>query len=465
MLTDKKSIFSELRDAIRGTEADYTQIELKHAIFLLAVPMILELVMESTFAVVDIYFVGKLGASAVATVGLTETFMFLLYSIAMGLATAVTAIVARRIGEKKSEEAGLSAVQSIFLGIMLSIPFSIAGIFFAKDLLTLMGANEWTLTYGYRYTQWMLGGNVIIILLFVINAIFRGAGDAAIAMRVLWIANAFNIILGPLLIFGIGPFPELGIQGAGIATNTGRGIGVLIQLWTLFKGGKHIQVKISQLYIDAKIFINIVKTSVGGVGQMIVAMTSWIFLMRILASIGSEAVAGATISIRIMMFTMMPAFGLSNAAATLVGQNLGASKPERAESAIWRIGMYNMLFLICISFVYYFFNNSLLSIFTNDEKVIEVGAEWLRILSYSYFVYGWWMVSTQAFNGAGDTKTPTRINLVFFWLIQIPLSYLLAIVLHWQQSGVFWGVFISETSVGLFTMWLFTRGSWKTVKV
>ncbi len=464
-ITEKSSIWCTLKDAIRGTEADYTQIRLNRAIFLLAVPMILELFMESTFAIVDIFFISKLGPSAVATVGLTETFLFLLYSVAMGLAMAVTAIIARRVGEKNFEEAGLSAVQAIFLGIMLSIPFSIAGIFYAKDFLILMGGDEWSISYGYRFTQWMLGGNVIIILLFVINAIFRGAGDAAIAMRVLWIANALNIVLGPLLIFGLGPFPELGIQGAAIATNCGRGIGVLIQIWTLFKGGKHIRIKLSQLYFDMKIFLNIVRTSIGGIGQMIVAMTSWIFLMRILSGIGSEAVAGATIAVRIMMFMMMPAWGLSNAATTLVGQNLGALNPERAESSVWKIGFYNMIFLVCVSVIFFFFNETLMNIFTPDKIVSNIGAEWLRILSYSFFVYGWWMVSISAFNGSGDTKTPTKINLVFFWLIQIPLSYILAIPLNWKYSGVFWGVFISETAVGLFTLWLFSRGKWKTIKV
>lgn len=459
------SIWQALKDAIRGTEADYTQISLRKAIFLLAVPMILELVMESAFAVVDIYFVGKLGASAVATVGLTETYLFLLYSVAMGLATAVTAIVARRVGEKKKEAAGIAAIQSIYLGLLCSIPFAIAGIFFAKDLLGLMGADAWSIEHGYRYTQWMLGGNVVIVLLFVINAIFRGAGDAAIAMRVLWIANIINMVLDPLLIFGWGPIPAMGIEGAAVATNIGRGIGVALQLWTLAKGGKHIQVKMSQLYWNAKIILSIIKTSLGGIGQMIVSMTSWIFLMRILADVGSEAVAGSTIAIRIMMFSMMPAWGLSNAAATLVGQNLGAGDPDRAESAVWKIGVINMILLVCVAVVFFFYNESLMRIFTDDALVVSIGAEWLRILSYSYFVYGWWMVSVQAFNGAGDTRTPTLINLVFFWLIQIPLSYFLALGLDWQHSGVFWGVFFSETSVGLFTLWLFSRGSWKKAVV
>jgi len=306
---EKRSLWRGLKAAIKGTDADYTKIDLKKAIFLLAVPMILELVMESTFAVVDIYFVGKLGSSAVATVGLTETYLFLLYSIAMGLSMAVTAIVARRVGEKNKEEAGNSAVQSILLALFIALPFTIAGIFFSKDLLALMGGDQWAIEQGYRYTQWMLGGNFIIVLLFVINAIFRGAGDAAIAMRVLWIANGFNIVLNPMLILGWGPIPELGIQGAAIASNIGRGIGVGVQLWTLLKGGKHIQVELAQLKVEAAVMLNIVKTSMGGIGQMVVAMTSWIFLMRILADVGSEAVAGSTIALRIMLFTLMPAWG------------------------------------------------------------------------------------------------------------------------------------------------------------
>ena len=457
----RSNIWENLKQALKGTEADYTQIGLKRAIFLLAVPMILELVMESTFAVVDIYFVGKLGPSAVAAVGLTETYLFLLYSIAMGLSVAVTATIARRIGEKKKEEAGKVAAQSIFLAFLGSIPFAIAGIFYSKELLGLMGADEWALETGYRYTQWMLGGNLVIMLIFVINAIFRGAGDAAIAMRILWISNGINIILDPLLIMGIGPFPELGVEGAAIATNIGRGAGVLVQIYTLIKGGKHIQLKMNQLYIDIKLMLNILKTSLGGIGQMLISMTSWIFLMRILADIGSEAVAASTIVIRLLMFTLMPAWGLSNAAATLVGQNLGAKDPDRAEKSVWMIGLYNMFYLAVVSIIFFLYNRELLMIFSVDQEVIDIGAEWVRILSYDYVIYGWWMVAVQAFNGAGDTKTPTLINVVFFWLIQIPLSYYLAIELDWQHSGVFWGVFYSEALVGLFTLYLFKRGRWK----
>ncbi len=459
------SMWQQFKDALTGIEADYTKIDLKKAVFLLAVPMILELVMESTFAVVDIYFVGKLGASAVATVGLTESYLYILYSIAMGLATAVTAIIARRIGEKKQEEAGVTAIQSIILALIASIPFAIAGIFFAKDLLRLMGADAWAIEHGYRYTQWMLGGNAVIILLFVINAVFRGAGDASSAMVVLWISNGINIILDPILIFGWGPFPEMGIEGAAIATNIGRGVGVLTQFWILFGGGKHIQAKVSQISLRMKVILNILHTSLGGIGQMAIGVTSWIFLMRILAGISSEAVAGSTIALRVLMFTLMPAWGLSNAAATLVGQNLGADSPERAEASVWRIGSYNMVFLFGVSILYFVFNRSLMTIFAADETVIAIGAEWLRILSFSFVVYGWWMVAVQAFNGAGDTITPTKINLVFFWLFQIPTCYFLAIQMGWEHSGVFWGVFISETSVGLFTLWLFNKGGWKKKKV
>jgi putative MATE family efflux protein len=460
-----KRIFEELKQAISGTELDYTTIGLKHAIFLLAVPMILELVMESLFAIVDIYFVGKLGASAVATVGLTETYLFLIYSIAMGLATAVTALVARRVGEKEHEKASNTAAQSILLGLGLSIPFAVVGIVYAKELLQLMGADQWALDEGYRYTQWMIGGNTIILMLFIINAIFRGAGDAAIAMRVLWIANGINIILDPLLINGWWGLPAMGVQGAAVATNIGRAAGVLLQFYLLFAGGKHIKVLWSSFAIQLNTMWQVLKTSIGGIAQMIVAMTSWIFLMRILSDVGSEAVAGATIALRILMFVMLPAWGLSNAAATLVGQNLGADQPQRAEDTVWKIGKYNMVFLLMISVLFYGLGSQLISLFSGDVNVIQIGSEWLRIMSYSLFVYGWWMVSVQAFNGAGDTQTPTYINLVFFWLIQIPLAYTLSIYFGWKHSGVFWAVFISETAVGLFTLWLFKRGKWKTVKV
>jgi len=459
------SLWAELKDALAGSEADYTEVSMRKAIFLLSVPMVLELVLESVFAVVDIYFVGKLGASAVATVGLTETYLFLLYSIAMGLTFSVTAIIARRIGEKEKEKAGTAAVQAIFIAFIASIPFAIAGIFYSKELLALMGADNWVLTEGYPYMQWMLGTNIVIVLLFMINAVFRGAGDAAIAMKVLWISNGLNIILDPILIFGWGPIPAYGITGAAIATALGRGIGVCFQLWLLFRGGKHIRVLASHLKIEWETIGGILKTSIGGIGQMIVAMTSWIFIMRILAEFGSQTVAGATIALRVMMFTMMPSWGMSNAVATLVGQNLGAGKPDRAEQSVWFTGYCNMGYLILVSIVYFFLAESLVSIFTSDPAVIQIGGKWLTIVSYSYFIYAWWMAASQAFNGSGDTMTPTKINIVFFWLIQIPLAYTLGKYFNFGYEGVFWSIMATESSVGVFTLWLFTKGKWKETKV
>jgi putative MATE family efflux protein len=459
------SLWLDIKDALSGSEADYTEVSMRKAIFLLSVPMVLELILESVFAVVDIYFVGKLGASAVATVGLTETYLFLLYSIAMGISFSVTAIIARRIGEKEPEKAAISAVQAIVIAIFASIPFAIAGIFFSKELLALMGADEWVLSNGYPYMQWMLGGNVVITLLFMINAVFRGAGDAAIAMKVLWIANGLNIVLDPILIFGWGPIPAYGITGAAIATTLGRGIGVCFQLWLLFNSGKHIRIFVSHLKMEWETIIGILKTSFGGIGQMIVAMTSWIFIMRILAEFGSQTVAGATIALRVMMFTMMPSWGMSNAVATLVGQNLGAGKPDRAEQSVWFTGFCNMGYLILVSIIYFLFAESLIALFTDDQDVIQIGSKWLTIVSYSYFVYAWWMSASQAFNGSGDTMTPTKINIVFFWIIQIPLAYLFGKELEFGYEGVFWSMMLTETSVGLFTLWLFTKGKWKETKV
>ncbi len=459
------SIWQSLGEAIRGSEADYTAIPMRRAILLLAVPMILELVMESVFAVVDIYFVGKLGPSAIAAVGLTETYMFLLYSVAMGLSTAVTAIVARRVGEHNRAEASIAAAQAVIAAVCVAAPFMIAGIVYSRELMGLMGGDAWVIEHGHRYTQWMLGGSMVVSLLFVMNAIFRGAGDAAVAMWVLFIANALNIVLDPVFIYGWGPIPAFGVEGAAMATNIGRGTAVVVQLWLLLRGAKHIRVAFAQLRVHTSTMLNLLRTSLGGIGQMIVAMTAWIFLMRILADVGSDAVAAATITIRVMMFTMMPAWGLSNAAATLVGQNLGAEQPARAEQAVWRIGTYTMGYLIAVSIVFFTLNTSILGVFTASPRVIEIGAEWMVILSYSYFVYGWWMVSVQAFNGAGDTRTPMYINIVFFWLIQIPLAWLLALHAGWGHSGVFWAAFASETSVGLFTLWLFTRGRWKQAHV
>ncbi len=458
-------LWRDLRDAIRGTSMDYTQGSIGRAILLLSVPMMLEMLMESTFAVVDVYFVSSLGASAIATVGLTESVLTLIYAVAIGLSMGTTALVARRIGEKNPREAADAAVQAIIVSVAACIPFAIAGIFFAKDILVLMGADAWAIEHGYRYTAWMLGGNAVIMLIFVINAVFRGAGDAAIAMRVLWVSNAINIVLDPLLIFGWGPFPQLGLEGAAIATNIGRGIGVLVQLWVLFRGAKHIRVLFSQVRWHAEVMGRLVRTSLGGIGQFIIATSSWIGLVRIASEFGSEVVAGYTIAVRIFIFTLMPAWGLSNAAATLVGQNLGAKQPERAERSVWLTGFANMGLLAVVSVVYIVFSESLVRLFTTEPGVVAVGAECLRVVSYGYVFFAWGMVMPQAFNGAGDTLTPTKINFVLFWLLEIPLAYYLALSAGWKQSGVFWSIVVAESLAGLVGIWLFRRGKWKQVQV
>jgi len=463
--TQNLDLWTSLKEALKGTEVDYTSLPLEKAIFLLAVPMVLELFMESLFAIVDIYFVGSLGASAVAAVGLTETYLFLLYSFAIGLSMGVTAIVARRIGEKELEKAGTTSLQAILIGIIFSIPFSIAGLFYSRELLSFMGADEKVLTEGSFYIQWALGGNVVIMLLFILNAVFRGVGDPAIAMKVLWISNGVNIILDPILIYGFGFIPALGLEGASIATIIGRGIGVVSQMWVLFHGSQHLQIVKKKFFLKIEIIYLIIQTSIGGIAQVLIGTSSWIFIMRILAEFGSEVIAGATIALRIMMFTMLPAWGLSNAVATMVGQNLGAGNLERAEKSVWITGFWNMGYLLFVAIIYFLFCEKLIEFFSSDAKVISIGSEWLKIVSYSYFVYAWWMVSAQAFNGAGDTMTPTKINLVFFWILQIPLCYILGKYFELAQTGVFWGIFFTETSVGLFTLWLFSKGKWKEFKV
>jgi putative MATE family efflux protein len=423
------------------------------------------MLMESVFAVVDVYFVSSLGASAIATVGLTEAVLTLIYAVGIGFSMGTTALVARRIGEKKPREAGDAAVQAIVVSVVASLPFSVAGIVFAKDLLALMGADAWSLEHGYRYMVWMLGGNLVIMLIFVINAIFRGAGDAAMAMRVLWLANGINLVLDPLLIFGWGPIPAMGIEGAAIATNIGRGVGVLVQFWVLFRGAKHIRLLASQVRVNWEVMRRLVRTSLGGIGQFIIATSSWIGLVRIASEFGSEVVAGYTIAVRIFIFTLMPAWGVSNAAATLVGQNLGANQPERAERSVWITGFVNMAFLGCVSVVYIGLSEMLVRIFTSDPGVVAAGSECLRVVSYGYVFFAWGMVMPQAFNGAGDTMTPTKINFFLFWLLEIPLAYVLALPLGMRESGVFWSIVIAESLAGVVGIWLFRRGKWKQVRV
>jgi putative MATE family efflux protein len=460
-----RNLLRDLRDAIRGTAMDYTQGSMSRAIFLLAVPMMLEMAMESVFAVVDVYFVSSLGASAIAVVGLTESVMTLVYAVAIGFSMGATALVARRIGEKRPEEAAHAAAQAVAVAVLASLPFAIAGIFFSREILALMGAAPESIETGHRYTAWMLGGNIVVMLIFVINAIFRGAGDAATAMRVLWIANIANIILDPALIFGWGPLPALGIEGAAIATNIGRGLGVLIQLWVLFRDAKHIRVVASQFRIHGELMLRLVRTSLGGILQFVIATSSWIGLVRIMSLFGTEAVAGYTIAVRIFIFTLLPSWGLSNAAATLVGQNLGARQPERAERSVWVTGMVNMVFLAVVSAVYIVFSRSLVGIFTTDPEVLEAGSACLRTVSYGYLIFAWGLVMPQAFNGAGDTMTPTKINFFCFWLFEIPLAYLLAVRLNWGESGVYWSIVTAESLAGLVAIWLFRRGKWKLTQV
>jgi len=378
---------------------------------------------------------------------------------------ATTALVSRRVGEKNRKEAADAAVQAIFMAITISIPFALVGLFFSKDILALMGADDWSLAHGYRYTMWMLAGNAVVMLIFIINAIFRGAGDAAIAMRILWLANGINILLDPALIFGWGPLPELGLQGAAVATNIGRGVGVLTQLWVLFRGAKHIRVFASQIRVRLKIIGRLVRTSLGGIGQMLIATSSWIGLIRIVSIFGSEALAGYTIAVRIFLFTLLPSWGLANAAATLVGQNLGAKKPERAERSVWITALINAGFLAVVSVLYILFDQELIKIFTKEVEVVAAGAECLLIMSYGYVIYGAGMVIIQAFNGAGDTMTPTKINFFCFWLFEIPLAYLLAIQLGAQEGGVYWAIVIAESTVAFVAMWLFRRGRWKEKEV
>jgi putative MATE family efflux protein len=382
--------------------------------------------------------------------------------VALGFAMGTTAIVARRIGEKNRVEAAETAVQAVFVGILVSIPFSIIGIFFSKHALGLMGADAWVIDHGFRYTCWMLGGNVVIMLLFIMNAIFRGAGDAAIAMRVLWVSNGINIVLCPALIRGWGPFPALGIEGAGIATTIGRGVGVLTQFIVLFHGARHIRVLRSQLRVKLSLVWALIRVSLGGVGQFVISMSSWIGLVRIMSYFGSEALAGFTIAFRITTFTFLPAYGLSNAAATLVGQNLGAKQPARAERSAWLTGFATMAFMGLIAAVYLIWDRELVGLFTKDLDVIAVGADCLRIVSYGYLFYAWELVMIQAFNGAGDTMTPTRINLVCFWLIEIPVAYLLAMKTGAGARGVYWSIVIAESIAGLVAILLFRRGKWKT---
>ena len=454
-----------LKDALRGKEYDYTQGSLSTAIFLLAIPMVFEMVMESVFALVDIYFVSQVSTNAVATIGLTESVVSLIYAVAVGISMATSAVIARRIGEGDQEGAKNAATQVIYLGLGVSIVFSLVGIYFAKEILGLMKASPDLIEEGYQYTQILIGGNTTIVLLFLINAIFRGAGNASYAMWVLIFSNALNIILDPLFIFGIGPFPELGVKGAAVATTIGRGSAVILQLLLLWLGKSRVQLALRHLKLQLAIVSNLVRISWGGIGQFLIGTSSWVFLMRIMSEFGSEVLAGYTIAIRIVIFCLMPAWGLSNAAATLVGQNLGANAPDRAAKAVWQTSKYNALFMGTLSILFLVWSKPIVSIFSPVEEVINTGSLCLRVFALGYVFYAFGMVLIQSFNGAGDTKTPTYINFVCFWMFQLPLAYFSALSLEWGPVGVMISIVLAEILLTLISAYYFRLGKWKTIKV
>lgn len=460
-----KKLFYYFRLAVSGKEKEFTTGSIKKAIFLLSIPMILEMLMESIFAIVDIYYVSKISVNAVATIGLTESMITLIYAVAIGLSMAATAIVARRIGEKDVEGASQAAVQVIFLGIAVSIVIMIIGILYSKELLALMGAEPDLIAEGYGYTKVLMGGNITIMLLFLINAIFRGAGNASMAMWTLILSNGLNIILDPIFIFGMGPIPAYGVEGAAIATTIGRGTAVLFQLTLLFYGYGIIKLKLKNLVLELTVMMNLIKISLGGIGQFLIGTSSWVILMRIMSEFGSEVLAGYTIAIRVMMFTLMPAWGMSNAAATLVGQNLGAGKPERAEISVWKTGKYNAWFMGIVSIIYLVVAPQIIVLFNDTPDVVKYGSMCLRVIALGYVFYGYGMVVIQSFNGAGDTKTPTLINFICFWMFQLPFAYMVGINLDLGPIGVFSSITMAEILIAVIGIIWFRKGNWKTVKV
>jgi putative MATE family efflux protein len=458
-------LWSSIREAIRGSHQDFTTGSLNRAILLLAIPMVLEMVLESLFAVVDVFWVGRLGADAVATVGLTESLLSLVFAVGLGLSLSTTAMVARRIGEKDPTGAAVAGVQAIAIGLAFSLAVGIPCFFLAPQLLRLMGASPQIVAVGSGYTRIALGGSGAILMLFLNNAIFRGAGDAAIAMRLLWVSNIINLILDPCLIFGWGPFPKLGVTGAALATLTGRSIGVLYQFYRLLRGSERIRILRNQLRLDLGVLLRLLRVSLTGILQFAIAHTSWIGLVRIVSIFGSAALAGYTIAIRIVIFVLLPSWGLSNAAATLVGQNLGAKQPERAETSVWRTGFYNMLFLGGIGLVFMLFAEPVVRLFTQDPQVVPLAASCLRIISYGNIGYAYGMVMLQAFNGAGDTLTPTVVNLFGFWFIEIPLAYCLALPLGMRSNGVFISIVVAEAAIAVAGILLFRQGRWKRQQI
>jgi putative MATE family efflux protein len=460
------TVWAAVKEAVRGAHHhDYTAGPIGRALLLLAVPMVLEVVLESVFAVVNVFWVGRLGAEAIATVGLTEAMFSTIFALGMGLGIGATATVARRIGEKNPDGAARAAVQAIILGVLVAIPIALIGGIFAPDLLRLMGASPSVVEVGSGYARIMFAGNFVVLLLFLINAIFRGAGDASIAMRSLWIANICNMILDPLLIFGIGPFPEMGVTGAAIATTVGRGMGVVYQFYRLSGKDNRFVIRNEHLRVDLPLLGRMLKLSGTGIFQILIGTTSWVGLVRVVSTFGSEALAGYTVAFRVIIFAILPAWGMANAAATMVGQSLGAGKPERAEAAVWRAGLYNLYFMGSVGLLFVIFAPTLVGFFTTDPVVFGHAVEQLRIVSAGFLFYAYGMVLTSAFNGAGDTWTPTLLNLFCFWLWEIPLAWILAKVLGMGPTGVSIAIAIAFSTLAVASVVLFRRGRWKTRKV
>lgn len=460
--TIKPSLWGLFKQAVAGkVQHDFTKGSIGVAAFLLAVPMVLEMAMEAVFALVDIFYVSFLGFQAVSVVGLTEAVLTILYALAIGLSMGVTATVARRIGEKNPEKANEVAGQALWLGLLVALSVAALGFWFTPEILRFMGADEEVLALGSNYTTIMLCGSVTILYLFLINAIFRGAGDASVAMRSLWLANGINIVLDPILIFGWGPFPEMGVTGAAVATTIGRGVGVLYQLYHLRGHVGRIRLSLVSLKPKFDTMFSLVKISIGGILQFLVATASWVILVRIVATYGSAAVAGYTIAIRVVLFTLLPAWGLANAVATLVGQNLGAKQPERAEQSVWKVAKYNVGFMLGVSVILFAFAPLIVAAFTGQSDVAEYAINCLRYMSLGFGFYGLGMVVVQAFNGAGDTMTPTKINLLCFWVVQIPLAYGLATGMQWGPSGVFWAIVFAQSLMTVVGVWVFRSGRWK----
>lgn len=456
-----QSLWADVKESVRGSHRSYTTGSIGRSILLLAIPMVLEMLMESVFAVVDIFWVSHLGTDAAATVGLTESLLTLIYALAIGLSIGAMAMIARRIGEGNPDGAARAAVQAIALALLVSITIAVVATPLAPRLLALMGGSRWVIENGVGFTRVMLACNATVVLLFMVNAIFRGAGDAAIAMRTLWLANWINILLGPCLIFGLGPFPKLGIVGAAIATNIGRGTGALFALIRLFRPGGRFQIDWHQLRLDPAIMARLVRLSATGTFQVFIGMASWIGLVRIISSFGSNAVAGYTFGIRVILFALLPSWGMANAAATMVGQALGAKNPERAERAVWKAGFYNMIFLGIVGIVFVLFAPQIIWFYTDVPEVSQYGIDCLRIVAYGFLFYAYGMVLGQSFNGAGDTWTPTIINLFVFWLWEIPLAYVLSKVLGMGPRGVFLAITIAFSTLAVVSAIVFRQGRWK----